>query len=68
MVAIYGVGPINFVDDHNGTKAAGKRLAQHKARLRKRPLGGIDQQESTVGHQQNALDLAAEISMAGSVN
>src|SRR5262249_3964360 len=51
-----GVGPIDLVDDDNGPQSAGEGLAQDEARLRHDALGGVDQQQSAVGHLQNALD------------
>src|SRR5439155_630424 len=43
-------------------------LAQHEPRLRKRPLGGVDEQQHAVDHGQPALDLAAEVRVAGRVD
>ena len=51
-----------------GPQAALERLAQHEARLRHRPFGGVDQQQAAVGHLQHALDLAAEVGVAGRVD
>ena len=45
-----------------------ERLLQHGARLRHRPLDGVDQQQAAIGHVQHALDLAAEIGVAGRVD
>ena len=44
------------------------RPSQHEARLRQRAFGGVDQQERAVGHHQRALDLAAEVGVAGRVD
>ncbi len=63
-----GVGAIDLVDDDDGPQTAGERLAQHEARLRHDALGGIDQQQSAVGHVEDALDLAAEVGVAGRVD
>ena len=46
----------------------GQRLAQHEAGLRQRSLGGVDQQQHAVDHRQAALDLAAEVGVAWSVD
>ena len=46
----------------------GQRLAQHEAGLRQRSLGGVDQQQHAVDHRQPALDLAAEVGVAGGVD
>ena len=51
-----------------GCRPDGERLAEHEARLRQRPLGGVDEQERAVGHLQDALDLAAEVGVAGRVD
>ena len=45
-----------------------QRTLQHKAGLRHRTLCGIDQQENSVYHFQNTLDLTAEISVSRRVN
>ena len=45
-----------------------QRLAQHEPRLRQRPLGGVDEQQHAVDHRQAALDLAAEVGVAGRVD
>ena len=63
-----GVGAVDLVDDHDGPQPALEGLAQHEARLRQRALGGVDQQQGAVGHVQDALDLAAEVGVAGRVD
>ena len=45
-----------------------ERLAQHEARLRHHALGGVDQQQHALDHLQHALDLAAEVGVAGRVD
>ena len=45
-----------------------ERLGDHELGLRQRPLGGIDQHERAVDHVEDALDLAAEIGVAGRVD
>ena len=47
---------------------AGHRLLEHVAGLRQRALGGVDEQQDRVDHQQAALDLAAEVGVAGRVD
>src|SRR5262249_49583259 len=42
--------------------------AQYEARLRQRSLGGIDEEQGAVGHLEDALDLAAEVGVAGRVD
>ena len=61
-------GTVDLVDDDDRLQALGQRLARDEARLRHRPLDGIDQQQHAVDHRQHALDLAAEVRMAGRVD
>ena len=42
-------------------------LAQNILRLRHRPLKGIDEQQNTVYHVENALHLTAEVRMTGGI-
>ncbi len=62
------VGAVDLVDDEDHRQARLERLAQHEARLRQRPLGGVDQQQHPVDHRQAPLDLAAEVGVAGGVD
>ncbi len=52
------VGAVDLVDDEDHRQLGLERLAQHEARLRQRPLGGVDEQQHAVDHRQPALDLA----------
>ena len=45
-----------------------ERLLEHEAGLRHGAFGGIDQQQHAVHHVHHALDLAAEIGVAGRVD
>jgi hypothetical protein len=45
-----------------------ERLAQHKTRLRQGALGGIHQKHDPVDHVEGALDLAAEVRVAGRIH
>ena len=45
-----------------------ERLAQHEARLRHHALDGVHQQQHGVHHAEHALDLAAEVGVAGRVD
>ena len=45
-----------------------QRLAQHKAGLGHGAFKGVHQQDHAVHHLQHALDLAAEVGVAGSVD
>ena len=58
------VGAVDFVDDNDDAMAQFDGLLQHKAGLRHRSLGRVDEQQHTVDHFQDTLDLAAEIGMA----
>ncbi len=63
-----GVGPVDLVDDDDRPQPALERLCEDEPRLRHGPFGGIDQHQRAVGHAQHALDLAAEIGVAGRVD
>ena len=43
----------------------GQGLGEHELGLRHRAFGGVDQQEHAVDHAEDALDLAAEVGVAG---
>ncbi len=62
------VGAVHLVDDDDDGQVRRERLAQHKAGLREGTLGGIDQEHHAVHHRQSALDLAAEVGVAGGVD
>src|SRR5205807_7164134 len=61
-------GPVDLVDHHDGLQPLGERLAGDEAGLRHRPLDRVDQQQHAVHHGQHALDLAAEVGVAGRVD
>ena len=62
------VAAVDLVERDDHRQAARHRLLEHVARLRQRPLGRVDQQQHRVDHQQAALDLAAEVGVAGRVD
>ena len=62
------VRTIDLVDDEDHREPRLERLAQHESRLRQRPLARIDEQQHAVDHPQPALDLAAEVGVAGRVD
>ena len=62
------VGPVDLVDDEDDRQLRTERLAEDEARLRQRPLGGVHEKDHTVDHRQAALDLAAEVGVAGGVD
>src|SRR5881398_3955377 len=49
------------VDDNNRLQFVLQRLAQHKTRLRLRPIVRIDDKQHAIHHFHDSLDLAAEI-------
>ena len=51
-----------------GFKPQRQRLARDEARLRHRALDRVDQHQHAVDHRQRALDLAAEVAVAGGVD
>ncbi len=59
---------VDLVDDDDGLGAGFERLAQHEAGLRLRTVGGVHHQQHAVDHVHDALDLAAEIGVAGRVH
>ena len=63
-----GVGAVHLVDHHDRMQPAGQRLADHELGLRQHALGGVHQHDGAVHHVQDALDLAAEIGVAGGVD
>ena len=63
-----GVGAVDLVDDDDRPEAERERLAGDELGLRHRPFGGVDQQDHAVDHRQDALDLGAEIGVAGRVD
>ena len=63
-----GVAAVDLVDDEDDRHVGVERLAQHEPGLRQRALGRVDQQHDAVDHRQAALDLAAEVGVAGGVD
>ena len=62
------VGLVDLVDADDRLQADLQRLADHELGLRHRPFGRVDQHDRAVDHRQDALDLAAEIGVAGRVD
>ena len=62
------VGPVDLVDDEDDGELLLERLAKHEAGLRQRALRRVDEQHDAVDHGQPALDLAAEVGVAGGVD
>ena len=63
-----GVGAVDLVDHDDRPEAQRERLAGDELGLRHRAFGGVDQQDDAVDHRQDALDLGAEIGVAGGVD
>ena len=63
-----GVLAVDLVDDDDGLVAHLQRLAQDEAGLRHGAFGGVHQQQHAVDHVHDALDLPAEIGVAGGVD
>ena len=63
-----GVGAVDLVDHEHHGHVGVQRLAQHEPGLRQRALARVDQQHDAVDHRQAALDLAAEVGVAGGVD
>ncbi len=63
-----GVRAVNLVDDDDGAQAAGQRLADDELGLGQHALGGVHEHDRAVHHAEDALDLAAEIGVAGRVH
>src|SRR5690606_22000858 len=63
-----GVGAVDLVDAQDGLQAHLERLGQHEFGLRHDAFLGVDQQHAAVDHAQDALDLAAEVGVAGGVD
>ena len=62
------VGAVGLVDQQDDGQLRLERLAQHEAGLRQRALARVDEQDDAVDHRQAALDLAAEVGVAGGVD
>ena len=63
-----GVGAVDLVDHHDDLEVGGQRMRENEARLGLGTLVCVDDQQGAVGHVQHALDLAAEIGVAGRVD
>ncbi len=63
-----GAGAVDLVDDDHDGQARRDGVLQHEARLGHGTLERVDEQKRAVGHAQHALDLAAEVGVAGGVD
>ena len=64
----FAIGFVHLVDDNDRAQPQRQRLGGHEFRLRHRAFGGINQQDNTVNHRQDAFDFTTEIGVAGGVN
>jgi hypothetical protein len=62
------IGPIDLVDDDDGLEAQRKRLPGNELGLRHRAFGGVDEQDDSVHHAENPLDLGAKVGVAGRIH
>lgn len=66
------VGPllraIHLVDDEQGPQAVGQRLPDDESSLGHHTLDGVYEQQHRVHHAEDALDLSAEVRVAGGVD
>ena len=62
------IGAIDFIDDNDRLELVLEGLAEHEARLRHRPLEGINDEDAAVGERKGALHLAAEVRVARRVD
>ncbi len=63
-----GVRPVDLVDGDDRPQPDLERLGDDELGLRQRPLGGIDEDDRAVHHVEDALDLAAEVGVAGGID
>ena len=63
-----GIVLVDLVDADDRPQPDLQRLADDEFGLRHRPFGGIDEDDRAIDHRQDALDLAAEIGVAGRVD
>ena len=62
------VGAVHLVHDEDDGEARLECLAQHEPGLGERALARVDEQEHTIDHREAALDLTAEVRVAGGVD
>ena len=62
------VAAVDLVQGHDDRQLPGHRLLEDVAGLRQWPLGGIDEEENAVDHEQRSLDLTTEVGVSGRVH
>ena len=65
---VASVRAVDLVDRYDRAKTDLQRLADNDLGLRHRAFGGIDENDRTVHHRQDALDFTAEVGVAGCVD
>ena len=63
-----GTRAVDLVDDHDRLASERQGLPQDEARLRHRSFKGVDDQEDTIDHAEDAFHLAAEVGVARRVD
>ena len=61
------IGLVNLVDYHDGLQSELQSFLQYEARLRHRPLKGIDEQQTTIGHIEHTLNLTTKVGVTRGV-
>jgi len=59
-----GVRAINLIDHDKRLEPHFKGFGEHKSRLRHRAFGGIDQNQTTIGHAEYTFDFATKIGVS----
>ena len=63
-----GIGPVDLVDQDDGSLAALERLLQDEPRLRQWSLGRVHEKQHALDHGQDALDFRAEVPVSRRVH
>mgnify|MGYP007031614957 CR=1 FL=1 len=63
-----GILTVDLVDDNDWLETILHRLAKHEFGLCLRTIVGIDHQKNSIHHFHDALDLTAEVGVAGSIH
>ncbi len=63
-----GIGPVDLVDHDDRTETQFERPGEDRPGLGHRAFDRVDQKQAAVGHVEDALDLAAEVGVAGCVD
>jgi len=63
-----GIFPVDFIDDDDGSQSDFEGFSEDESGLRHRTFGGIDEDEATVSHTEDAFDFPAEVGVTGRVD